>query len=185
MRFKSGDRVRIKKDSQDAYGFIPPGCRDVIFTVDKVWDSVLNPGESYATMAELLGCFPYHDINEASLEPVQSVTLCADVPDRIPMILSTDATERKGTPICTGVVDYFPRALAEVAKCSKAGNDQHNPGQPLHWAIGKSTDHSDCIMRHLIDRDTVDTDGIQHDVKLAWRALALLETRIRKEQGLI
>jgi len=78
------------------------------------------------------------------------------------MILPEDPQTRKNTPITTGVLDYFPLALAAVAQCSKAGNDQHNPGQPLHWAKGKSTDHADCIARHLIDRGTTDTDGIRH-----------------------
>lgn len=99
-----------------------------------------------------------------------------------PMLLPTDPQERKGIPITTGVLDYFPRAIAEVAKCSKAGNDQHNPGQPLHWAKGKSTDHADCIPRHLIDRGTFDTDGIRHSAKLAWRALALLQIELENEQ---
>lgn len=102
-------------------------------------------------------------------------------PAHTPMLLAQDAQERKDTPITSGVLDYFPLALAAVAKCSKAGNDQHNPGQPLHWAKGKSTDHADCIARHLIDRKSVDTDGIPHDVKLAWRALALLQTRLESE----
>ena len=94
------------------------------------------------------------------------------------MILFEDATARKNTPITTGVLDYFPKALAMVAQCSKAGNDQHNPGQPLHWDKTKSADHADCISRHLIDRRSIDTDGIPHAIKLAWRALANLETMI-------
>ena len=97
------------------------------------------------------------------------------------MSLPSDATERKALPICTGVLDYFPRALAAVAACSKKGNDQHNPGQPLHWAKEKSTDHADCIVRHLLDRGTVDSDGILHSTKVAWRALALLEIELEKE----
>lgn len=105
-----------------------------------------------------------------------------EVPQQPAMILATDAAERKATPITTGVLDYFPRALAAVAQCSKAGNDQHNPGQPLHWAKGKSTDHADCIARHLIDRKSLDTDGIPHRSKLAWRALALLETELEAEE---
>ena len=102
---------------------------------------------------------------------------------QVSMILSEDPAVRKSTPITTGVLDYFPRALAAVAQCSKAGNDQHNPGQPLHWAKEKSTDHADCITRHLIDRKTVDTDGIRHAAKLAWRALALLETLLENEEA--
>jgi hypothetical protein len=92
--------------------------------------------------------------------------------------LPTDAKERKAIPIATGVLDYFPLALMEVAKCSKAGNDQHNPGQPLHWAKHLSTDHADCLIRHLVDRGTVDSDGVRHSAKVAWRALALLQTEM-------
>lgn len=94
------------------------------------------------------------------------------------MSLPTNAKERKNVPIATGVLDYFPDALAAVAECSKKGNDQHNPGQPLHWAKDKSTDHADCLIRHFLERGTIDTDDIGHSVKVAWRALALLQTEI-------
>lgn len=87
----------------------------------------------------------------------------------------TDAKARKGIPLTTGVFDYFPDALAEVAKVSVAGNEQHNPGQPLHWAKEKSTDHADCIARHLLERGKFDVDGFRHSAKLAWRALANLQ----------
>lgn len=93
-------------------------------------------------------------------------------------VLPTDPAARKGIPIASGVIDYFPSALAEVAKLSKAGNDQHNPGQPLHWARGKSMDHADTIMRHFIERGTIDTDGVRHSAKLVWRALALLQMEL-------
>lgn len=92
--------------------------------------------------------------------------------------LSSSAATRKATPMATGLLDYFPKALAAVAELSRIGNDQHNPGQPLHWAREKSTDHADCIMRHLVDRGTFDTDGVRHAAKVAWRALALLQTEI-------
>lgn len=98
-------------------------------------------------------------------------------------VLPTDPQERKDTPITTGVLDYFPDALAEVARVSKAGNDQHNPGQPLHWAKEKSTDHADCIVRHLIERGTRDSDGQRHSAKVAWRALAMLQTELEKERA--
>ena len=96
-------------------------------------------------------------------------------------MLPTDPKERKNVPIVTGVIDYFPLALAEVAKCSKAGNDQHNPGQPLHWDKTKSTDHADCLLRHLIERGTVDTDNVRHSAKVAWRALANLQIEMENE----
>lgn len=86
---------------------------------------------------------------------------------------------RKDYPITTGCIHYFPDALKAVARCSKIGNDQHNPGEPLHWAKDKSTDHLDCLGRHLAEAGTFDVDdGIMHDVKVAWRALANLQTLI-------
>ncbi len=104
---------------------------------------------------------------------------------RVPssLVLPTDAKERKAVPLCSGVLDYFPDALAEVAALSKVGNDQHNPGQPLHWSQGKSTDHADCIVRHLLDRGTLDVDGVRHSTKVAWRALAQLQMEIQAETG--
>lgn len=98
------------------------------------------------------------------------------------MSLPTNAADRKARPIGTGVLDYFPDALAEVAFCSKVGNDQHNPGEPLHWAKEKSTDHWDCLIRHGIERGTFDSDGVRHSAKMAWRALALLQTEIEQER---
>ena len=97
------------------------------------------------------------------------------------MLLPTDAQERKQIPVVSGVLDYFPLAIAEVAKCSKAGNDQHHPGESLFWDKTKSTDHADCIGRHLIDRGKFDTDGQRHSAKLAWRALALLQLELEEE----
>jgi hypothetical protein len=113
---------------------------------------------------------------------VETITGVEAMTPEKPMMLPSDPTERKGIPICTGVLDYFPLAMAEVARVSKAGNDQHNPGQPLHWAKEKSTDHADCITRHLIERGTYDTDGVRHSAKVAWRALALLQTEIENER---
>jgi hypothetical protein len=100
------------------------------------------------------------------------------------MLLPANPAERKQLPVATGVLDYFPLALAEVARVSKAGNDQHNTGQPLHWARDKSLDHADCIARHLIDRGSRDADGMRHSAKLAWRALALLQTELEQEATL-
>jgi hypothetical protein len=67
------------------------------------------------------------------------------------LTLSTDSAARKDIPVYSGFVQYFPAAIAGAARHSKRGNDKHNPGQPLHHARGKSTDHEDCIERHLMD----------------------------------
>ena len=62
------------------------------------------------------------------------------------MSLPTNPTERKAVPIATGFVDYFPDAIAAVAHLSWVGNQQHNPGEPLHWAKDKSTERIDGIV---------------------------------------
>lgn len=98
-------------------------------------------------------------------------------------VLPTDPAERKAIPLCSGVLDYFPAALAYIARISKAGNDQHNPGEPLHWARGKSMDHPDCVARHLLQRGTIDKDGWRHTGKMAWRALAELQEELEREEG--
>jgi hypothetical protein len=93
--------------------------------------------------------------------------------------LPTDSQSRKDIPLVSGVLDYFPAALAAVAAVSKAGNDKHNPGQPLHWARGKSGDQADALVRHLLERGTTDPDtGQRHSALVAWRALALLQTEL-------
>lgn len=98
-------------------------------------------------------------------------------------VLPTDAKDRKNVPMARGLLDYFPNALAAVAHVSHVGNEQHNPGEELHWAKEKSTDHADCIMRHLVDRGKADKDGVLHSAKLAWRALALLEIEIETHRA--
>jgi hypothetical protein len=97
--------------------------------------------------------------------------------------LPEDSDQRKLIPMATGLLDYFPRALAEVARVSKIGNDKHNPGEPMHHARGKSMDHADCIARHLIERGGFD-GGVRHSAALAWRALALLQEEMEAELGL-
>ncbi len=90
-------------------------------------------------------------------------------------LLPTDASGRKKIPLASGVLDYFTAALIEVAKVSYNGNEQHNPGQPLHWSRGKSMDHADTMLRHFTERGTIDTDGTRHSAKMVWRALAMLQ----------
>lgn len=98
--------------------------------------------------------------------------------------LPTTPVARKQTPIATGVLRYFPDAIAEVAKVSFVGNEQHNPGQPLHWARGKSTDQLDAASRHITDY----LMGVSRDEKgnhvlaqAAWRILAELQLDVEKE----
>ena len=94
-----------------------------------------------------------------------------------------DAEERKRRPLASGVLDYFPNALMAVAHCSLVGNEQHNPGTEIHWDRSKSGDESDSLLRHMIDRGKMDSDGVRHSAKIAWRALAMLEKEIEAENN--
>jgi hypothetical protein len=97
--------------------------------------------------------------------------------------LPSDAAARKAVPIYSGFIRYFPRAIAAVAHLSHVGNQQHNPGQPLHWDRSKSGDELDALMRHLMEADGVDADGVAHVVKCAWRAMAAAEKYLEKQEG--
>ncbi len=94
------------------------------------------------------------------------------------MMLPTDAQERKAIPVYSGFIVYFPLAIAEVAKVSVRGNEQHNPDSDLHWDRGKSKDERDSQARHLLDQAapllSLD-DEIKHAAAGAWRAMANLQ----------
>jgi hypothetical protein len=118
-----------------------------------------------------------------SLKPGSVILLDGSPQDitimRSPLI-TTDSEARKNAPVYSGVMAYFPLAMIEIARLSKVGNDKHNPGQHLHWSRDKSTDHADCIARHLLEHGKLDDDGITHTAKVAWRALALLQVEMEK-----
>jgi hypothetical protein len=93
------------------------------------------------------------------------------------------SAERKEYPMATGLLDYFPDALAEVSHVSYLGNQKHNPGQPLHWSRDKSADHADCAARHMSTR--ADLDGmILHLSEAAWRVLAELQLALETKHNL-
>lgn len=93
-------------------------------------------------------------------------------------MLPVEAAARKAIPLARGCFDYFPDALAAVAELSAKGNDQHNPGEPMYHNRAKSGDEADALLRHLLERGTIDSDGIRHSAKVAWRALALLQKEL-------
>lgn len=127
-----------------------------------------------------------------------------------PMTLPSDSTQRKLIPLSRGLLEYFPAALAGVAKLSLESNEKHNPGLQMHHAREKSDDHADCILRHLVDLNDVESklgfvsprrtgaaDEVMtlpvedqkalrqralHEVScLAWRALALSQVLHERE----
>ena len=95
-----------------------------------------------------------------------------------------NSAERKAEPVHSGVLAYFPDALAAVSRVSKSGNDKHNPGEPLNWARGKSTDQLDCATRHSFTPNVVDAEtGEPELAAMAWRVLA--ELQIAEEKRLV
>lgn len=86
--------------------------------------------------------------------------------------------ERKQRPLFSGLLAYFPDAMMEVAHTSWIGNEQHNKGEPLHWAREKSTDQMDACLRHITDYargEKIDDDGAYHLSKAIWRLAAQLQ----------
>lgn len=83
-----------------------------------------------------------------------------------------DSDARKTYPVYSGLLAYFPSALAEVAHHSYSGNEKHNPGQPLHHDRAKSGDEADALVRHLIEGDYTG---------MAWRALSLLQKHLESQ----
>ena len=94
----------------------------------------------------------------------------------------SEADKRKATPVFSGVIKYFPDALKCVAQCSLIANEQHNPGTEMHWDRAKSGDELDALARHLIDAGEIDSDGIRHSAKVAWRALANLQKELERDR---
>jgi hypothetical protein len=107
--------------------------------------------------------------------------------------------ERKEAPMFRGLLGYFPAALFEVAAHSLDSDRKHSPDAPEErrptWHRGKSVDHADCIVRHLIDAGprrsllsrlpawllekmpgSSARDAKRYHLRsLAWRALAMLQ----------
>ena len=101
------------------------------------------------------------------------------------MPLPTEDKDRKALPVFRGPLMYFPDAILAIAAVCKAGNDQHNPGQPLHWAREKSTEQMDTALRHMMDHglgNAKDIDGTFHLAKACWRLLAELQLTIEKHR---
>lgn len=123
--------------------------------------------------------------------PVYSGTGPVGITEALPakaykrLLTGMTSAQRKEYPIVTGVLDYFPDAIALVSHVSYKGNAKHNAGQPLHHARGKSADHLDCIGRHLTERKEIDPETkIIHMANECWRSLAELQDMAEKTYGL-
>ena len=93
------------------------------------------------------------------------------------------------SPILQGCVQYFPRALEEVARVSLVGANKYS------WKGWESVPngvnrYGDALCRHLL-AEAVQGDydsgpggtGLRHASQVAWNALARLELILRKEEN--
>ncbi len=100
------------------------------------------------------------------------------------MYYDNSSARRKEQPVAEGFLDYFPAAARLVAELSRLGNEKHNPGQPMHWARGKSMDHRDCVARHIMDADEIDDETqLAEAVSAVWRACAYLQVLAEEKYG--
>jgi hypothetical protein len=108
------------------------------------------------------------------------------------MPLPKDDKLRKALPLFTFLTEYFPDAILELVKVSVAGNMQHNPGEPMRWARGKSMDQLNTAQRHMWDYATsgpyndepplppeilaaIGGEPPMHLANAAWRLLAQIQ----------
>jgi hypothetical protein len=85
-------------------------------------------------------------------------------------------------PIARGRLDYFPDALAEVAKLSYLGTSNTIRARRC---TTRAAEHGSrgCIVRHLVGRGGFD-GGMRESAALAWRSLALLQEELEAEFNL-
>lgn len=188
MSFKVGDRVKLKGAHHSAP--VTLGEIVTITQLDQSDASIFYFNKYHMNMDQFWygKCSEWEFVTDDFDNNVTQLKLCKG--PCAETTLPIDSNARKEYPIYSGPISYFPKALAYVAKVCKIGNDKHNPGQPLHHARGKSGDHADCILRHLIDLSEDagqgkgrDENGVPQVAYIAWRALALAQEWLEKNDG--
>lgn len=170
---KLGDNVVLRNGAVAALVGITPSWR---------YGFTLQIKDGHEVRVNKDGCF----ITTGNESGFDVVGIAHVLDPQITGCLPTDSAIRKTIPLYSGLMNYFPDALAAVAQLSYYGNEKHNPGEPLHWSKNKSADHADCVARHLLDHGKWIKDEypipIRESAALAWRALALLQTEIENER---
>ncbi len=73
----------------------------------------------------------------------------------VPLTFGYDSQARKDLPVLKVVFGYFAAAMAGLTRHAVRSNEKHNKGEPVHWARGKSMDHAECTLRHLVDAEEI------------------------------
>jgi hypothetical protein len=107
----------------------------------------------------------------------------ADMPED--RLFPEDDAERQTYPIGTFICEFFPHALAELARFSHKQQQKHNPDGPIGWAKDKSVWSIDRVFRHAMEAQRLynegDIEAAGEEFKsLAWRSLEGLERLLTK-----
>lgn len=97
--------------------------------------------------------------------------------------ITDDNSTRKRIPMATGLLDMFPRALAQIAELSRYSAEKHTGGV-IFLDKHHSDDDANALVRHMADRGTLDKNGFRHSCEAAWRGLAMLEHELEEAEGL-
>lgn len=134
-------------------------------------------------IAAIVGEFP--DVFESSIPPSEAEPEPRPcVPPRrepvpVPPFMSTDSATRKGMPVASGFLAYFPDAVMLASIVSLVGANKHCGGV-LKWDKSKSADEPDAEARHMLDmlRGLPPDPGLEalahlgHYASKLWRAAA-------------
>lgn len=165
--FKVGDKVKIVDSRYTEHYSRMTGGTGIVETVNEHSVYVRCDGD------ECNGGAFFLDEVAPLYEPV------AESPASTRVIPDDD--KRDNYPLFDVLFGYFPAAMCELARWSKVGNEQHNPGEDLHWSREKSTDHRNKIMRHLMDYDQRESNGFYEAVPMLWRCAALVQELLEKD----
>lgn len=89
-------------------------------------------------------------------------------------------------PILAGMLQYFPRAIKEVAKVSAAGAKKYS-WKGWETVPNGITRYGDALGRHILSEaieGEFDSDtGLLHSAQIAWNALARLELILKEKEN--
>jgi hypothetical protein len=184
MTFKVGDRVLLAAHARHAVKFKDIG--GLLATLIQVDDGEDADADGMPYQVDLgFGDTTWlleHEIESLAPAPVSPVAPV--LPEGWRMYYANTSQRRKEQPVTEGFLDYFPAVARLVAELSRLGNEKHNPGEPMHWARGKSKDHRDCTVRHVMDADEIDPETqLAEAVAAVWRASAYLQLLAEEKYG--
>lgn len=152
--------------THEAYYRVGLGCEGIVEEVNQHCYRVKIEGERHLHSWWHDYCAP------APIAAVNAETDTLNDGARFPSPLPNDSAARKEYPLFDVLFGQFPAAVTALAHHSYNGNQKHNPGQPIQHARNKSTDHQNCILRHLMEGDYE---------AVVWRSMALLQEKLEEE----